>query len=112
MISGACALQSLSPSRMAEPMTMVRKQIYITPEQDATLKRLAKKRGVTEADVVREAIDKVEADADAAEERRRKAGDELVAHMRRHAATHVGTTDKWTRDDAYDDERSRRLLWR
>jgi predicted DNA-binding protein len=91
-------------------MTMVRKQIYLTPEQDEKLKRLARKRGVTEADVVRGAIDKVEAEEEAEELRRRKAADEFIAHMRRHAATHLGKTDKWTRDDAYDDERSRRLL--
>ena len=91
-------------------MTMVRKQIYITPEQDAKLKRLARRRGVTEADVVRDAIDLVEAQAESEEERRREAGRKLIEHLKRHAATHVGTTDKWTREDAYSDERSQRLL--
>ena len=89
---------------------MIRKQVYITPKQDASLKRLAKKRGVTEADVVRQAIDKEAAEAETEEARERKAVEEFIAHMRRHAATHLGTTDHWTRDDAYDDERSRRLL--
>jgi hypothetical protein len=38
-------------------MKMVRKQFYITPEQDEELKRLAKARGQTEAEVVRGALD-------------------------------------------------------
>jgi len=36
---------------------MVRKQTYIMPEQDEELKRLAKVKGVTEAEVIREALD-------------------------------------------------------
>ena len=91
-------------------MTMIRKQVYITAKQDATLKRLAKKRGVTEADVVRHAIDREESEADSEEERRREAGRKLVEFLRHRAATVPGRTDKWTREDAYDDERSRRLL--
>jgi hypothetical protein len=89
---------------------MIRKQIYITPKQNQTLKRLAKKRGVTEANVVREAIDLVDAHAESEQERRREAGKKLVEFLRHRAATVPGKTGKWTRDDAYDDERSRRLL--
>ncbi|MBF6595075.1 MAG: ribbon-helix-helix protein, CopG family [Thermaceae bacterium] len=36
---------------------MVRKQIYIAPEQEAKLKRLAKAAGRSEADIIREALD-------------------------------------------------------
>ena len=38
-------------------MKLVRKQFYITPEQDVKLKRLAAERGVTEAELVRAALD-------------------------------------------------------
>ena len=38
-------------------MTMIRKQIYLEPRQDALVKRLAEAKGTTEADVIREAID-------------------------------------------------------
>lgn len=38
-------------------MRMVRKQVYITPEQDELLKRVAEERGVTEAEVIRAALD-------------------------------------------------------
>ncbi len=36
---------------------MVRKQIYISRQQDARLKRLAKRRGVSEAEIIRQALD-------------------------------------------------------
>ncbi|HEY64796.1 MAG TPA: potassium-transporting ATPase subunit C [Caldilineae bacterium] len=37
--------------------TKVRKQVYIEPHQDLILKRLAKERGLTEAEIIRQAID-------------------------------------------------------
>lgn len=36
----------------------VRKQIYIEPYQDAMLKRLAAKSGASEAEIIRQAIDR------------------------------------------------------
>lgn len=39
-------------------MDLVRKQTYITPEQDRAMKRLARRHGVTEAEVVRRALDR------------------------------------------------------
>ncbi len=38
--------------------TMVRKQIYIKKQQEATLKRQAKELGTTEAELIRQAIDR------------------------------------------------------
>lgn len=38
-------------------MELVRKQTYITPEQDRAVKRLAERSGVTEAEVIRQALD-------------------------------------------------------
>ena len=37
---------------------MVRKQIYLEERQEARLKRLAKARGISEAEVIRQAIDR------------------------------------------------------
>ena len=37
---------------------MIRKQVYIEPTQEATLKKLASMLGITEAEVIRRAIDK------------------------------------------------------
>jgi len=37
---------------------MIRKQIYIAPEQEALLKRLADETGMSEADLIRQALDR------------------------------------------------------
>ncbi len=37
---------------------MIRKQVYIEPLQDVNLKRQAKKLGITEAEIMRRAIDR------------------------------------------------------
>jgi len=39
--------------------TMVRKQVYLRHEQDRKLKKLAARRGCTEAEVMREALDRL-----------------------------------------------------
>ena len=36
----------------------VRKQIYIAPEQETTLKQLARNIGISEAEIIRQAIDR------------------------------------------------------
>jgi hypothetical protein len=36
----------------------IRKQIYIEPQQEATLKRLARETGLSEAEFIRQAIDR------------------------------------------------------
>lgn len=36
----------------------VRKQIYIDPDQESALKRLAKDTGISEAEIIRQAIDR------------------------------------------------------
>jgi hypothetical protein len=38
-------------------MELVRKQIYITPAQDRAVKRLAHQQGISEAEVLRKALD-------------------------------------------------------
>ena len=37
---------------------MVRKQVYIEPRQEALLKRLVRETGATEAEIIRQAIDR------------------------------------------------------
>jgi hypothetical protein len=37
---------------------MMRKQVYIEPRQEALLKRLARETGATEAEIIRQAIDR------------------------------------------------------
>lgn len=38
-------------------MEFVRKQTYITPTQDRAVKRLAQQQGITEAEILRQALD-------------------------------------------------------
>jgi hypothetical protein len=39
-------------------VTMIRKQIYVEPEQDSLLKRLVQETGQSEAELIRQAIDR------------------------------------------------------
>src|SRR5258706_1085605 len=39
------------------PLAMIRKQVYIEPRHDRMLKRRARQRGVSEAEIIREALD-------------------------------------------------------
>ena len=81
---------------------MIRKQVYIEQRHDQMLKRRASQRGVTEAELIREALDSVEtgsvvrrqeADATAA----RKA----LAFMRSLSVSARGRG--WTRESLYED---------
>ena len=64
---------------------MVRKQIYIEPRQEALLKELAHALGVTEAELIRQAID------------------------RQLGGGRAGST--WLRPDAWAEERAWRESW-
>jgi hypothetical protein len=127
---------------------MVRKQVYITEEQDTRLKRLASAQGLTEAELVRMALDGLTevtyapgaggrhgrvretavkeyavdtnidieafmARADFTRTLRRKLDEdawlEELALIRNRAKTVAGSTEKFRREDAYDDERRFRL---
>ena len=128
-------------------MGMVRKQVYITVEQDEKLKRLAQARGQTEAEVVRDALDRLNdagynldevvsggrqlrevaavmdrymADSRRAEEmidvrtfagRRldERAWAEEVAFIKSLAKATKGTTDRFDRDELYEERESKLL---
>jgi antitoxin ParD1/3/4 len=55
-------------------MSMVRKQLYIAPEQQRKLRSLARRWGCTEAEVVRTAIDRLPDFESAVDARLREAG--------------------------------------
>ncbi len=78
---------------------MIRKQVYITPEQNERLKREAAKRRVSEAEVIRYGIDAL-----AKREEERLAAwaktKELMEERGRMKAPQTGRT--WTRDELYD----------
>ena len=89
---------------------MVRKQIYLEERQEARLKRVARARGVSEAEVIRQAIDRqvMGAAAEAG------VGDpnawESALRFMRSLAAHPrkkGLDRGWTREDAYAERLSR-----
>ncbi len=88
---------------------MVRKQIYIQRRQQAILKRLARALGISEAELIRQALEhrvsagsrSAQPDPDAWEKARRFM---LARHARGPLRGRVRT---WTRDDLYEDRMSR-----
>jgi hypothetical protein len=86
---------------------MVRKQVYIEPRQEAILKQLARLLGITEAEVIRRAIDRQMAmmrpgirDLGAWER-------EKAFITERIAAGPVSGRRQWQREDAYQERLSR-----
>jgi len=89
---------------------MVRKQVYIEPRQEAILKRLAQMRGVSEAELIRQSIDRqvsggqlqpAQLDPAAWEE----AYQFMVALHARGALSGQGR--KWKREELYEERLSR-----
>ncbi|MEA2326736.1 MAG: hypothetical protein QOE68_1695 [Thermoanaerobaculia bacterium] len=86
--------------------TMVRKQVYLEQRHDQMLKRRASQRGVSEAELIREALDHVD---DIRPVRRREvdldAARQALAFMRslsaRGSRAPKGRT--WTRESLYED---------
>jgi Ribbon-helix-helix protein, copG family len=81
---------------------MIRKQIYVQKRQDTLLKRMAKARGVSEAEIIREAIDQqigggqtstLHPDPDAFEQ--------AYQHMLARRSLASGEPYNWRREDAY-----------
>lgn len=89
--------------------SMVRKQIYISDHQDSLVKRLAKIRGTSEAEVIRQALDReisgrvdqvFTPDADALH-------DLIEAALSRRDLGTTGAPYRWRREDAYEERLSR-----
>jgi hypothetical protein len=89
---------------------MIRKQVYIEPRHEAILKRLARALGVTEAELIRQAIDRqvsggklqpAQLDPVAWEE----AYQFMLALHARGALPEQ--TRKWKREDVYEERLSR-----
>ena len=86
---------------------MVRKQVYITPEQDRLLKRRARQLGVSEAELIRQGID-LTGQVYAAPRRDPDAFRALIKDMRKRQRLHVPQTGRtWTREELYDERLDR-----
>ncbi len=88
---------------------MIRKQIYIQKRQQTLLKRLAKARGTSEAEIIRQAIER-EARTGTQQQTQPDptALDELIQFAlsrRKHGVT--AEPYQWNRADAYDERLSR-----
>jgi hypothetical protein len=85
---------------------MVRKQVYIEPEQDERLKRRAQALGVTESELIREGIDLVTKPGVLAEDRALWQAE--LEFMRARARLKVPPGPRgWTREELYDERLSR-----
>ena len=87
---------------------MIRKQIYLPKRLDDSLKRLSKKRGVSEAEVIRQALEHESSagnmlhhDSQAAVEAILRFSDERLA-LKEMAKPYT-----WNRDELYDERESR-----
>jgi hypothetical protein len=80
---------------------MIRKQIYIEPDQDEAIKREAYRRGLTEAEVIRRCIDRHMTDLDS--EENDGTADELLLLLREREARLPtgGGTPNFYREDLY-----------
>ena len=65
--------------------SMIRKQLYITPEQERALKERARREGLTEAEIVREALD---------HHLQYKAGPVIAQHRRKALEDLMAITDE------------------
>jgi hypothetical protein len=91
---------------------MVRKQVYIYKRQEAQLKHIAEARGVSEAEIIRTAIDReVTSTSPAVFHPDPEALDRFIELVRQRKLRGItGEPYQWRREDAYDDPRTKRLL--
>ena len=84
---------------------MVRKQIYLEDRHDAMLKRLARARGVSEAQIIRQALDRHSGAQPAGAAPDARAWAQALSFMRGRRRTRRpvrGGRRRWTRADLYD----------
>jgi hypothetical protein len=90
---------------------MVRKQIYLYKQQETMLRRVAEARGVSEAEVIRQALEQAfGAGVDTAAQSTKSPLDEFF-ELARSNKKGAGQPYKWNRQDAYED-RDNRLMGR
>jgi len=87
---------------------MIRKQVYLLRQQNLILRRLAKQRGVSEAEVIRQALER-EAESVAPVQ----SGEKALAHMlafskqRKEKYGGRGKPFEWNRGEIYQERESR-----
>ena len=86
---------------------MVRKQVYITAEQDELLKRRAKALGVSEAQVVRKGIELASTSVASFPFDHQAWQEEMHFIRERARIQELGRTRGWTREELYDERLAR-----
>ena len=88
---------------------MVRKQIYIYKRQEALLKRLSQARGVSEAEIIRQALDhEISGGAAQTPTPFQTAMDEFVElALQRRSLGIEGEPYRWNREEIYEERESR-----
>ena len=82
---------------------LVRKQLYITRSQENLLKKRAKEMGLTEAEIVREAIDKAAYRVEYPRSSAEKWQKEISFINKRIASSQIDQKKRtWKREDLYD----------
>lgn len=89
---------------------MIRKQIYLGQRQQVAVKRLARAEGVSEAEIIRQAIDRQEGqsafDPPPPDPAAREALFQFLSELRARGPV-SGRMRKWKREDAYEERLSR-----
>jgi hypothetical protein len=90
---------------------MVRKQIYIKKRQEALLKRLSLARGLSEAEIIRQAIDReITGGLTQPASSERSAWPEIEAFLEaRRGATGAAQPYRWDRQEIYSEREDRWL---
>ena len=89
---------------------MIWKEIYLSSRHNLTLKRLAKQRGISEAEVIRQALEREAALSVPAVYDSRKALEKIFAYvesLRKRPEFMQGKPYKFNRDEFYDERESR-----
>jgi hypothetical protein len=85
---------------------MIRKQLYIDPENDQFLKRRSKELGVSEAELVRQVLHAADSELQAPP--RVEAAEEAARYMEECARIAEAQARRgWTRDDLYEERLGR-----
>lgn len=91
---------------------MIRKQVYLTPEQARRLNELAERRGVSQAEVIRQALRKETVEAAPKPEisaERRAAWEAILRTIEERKKLPPGEPVRWTREALYEERESRWL---
>jgi len=86
---------------------MIRKQVYIEPEQEDLLKRRSRELGISEAALIRRGIDEI-AHGGSSAALDKEAWKEELAFMKERAKMKVPQTGRsWTREELYEERLER-----